>query len=120
MQFGHTDDEWAGTKRQLRTFLIATARKRSVVPYSQVVKQIGPIRFSPDDYGFHRMLDETSVDEDANGRGLLTVVVVHKDGDMQPGPGFFELARDRGRQVANIEKTWINELKAVWRYWKDH
>ena len=120
MPYGHPDDEWAKTKRELRTFLIAKARNRSVVPYSQVVAQIGPIRFTPDDHGFHHMLDETSMDEDEHGRGLLTVVVVHKDGDMQPGPGFFDLATRRGRDIIDIEKTWIDELKAVWRYWKDH
>ena len=35
------------------------------------------------------MLGDISSAEDDAGRGLLTVVVVHKSGDMKPGPGFF-------------------------------
>jgi hypothetical protein len=35
------------------------------------------------------------------GRGLLTVVVVHETGDMQPGPGFFELAQSRVHKECN-------------------
>jgi len=39
------------------------------------------------------MLGEISQEEDAAGRGMLSVIVVHKVGDMQPGPGFFQLAK---------------------------
>ena len=39
------------------------------------------------------MLGEISSAEDAAGRGMLTVVVVHKAGDMQPGPGFFRAGK---------------------------
>jgi len=36
------------------------------------------------------------------GRGMLSVIVVHKEGDMQPGPGFFELAGELGRDTSDI------------------
>ncbi|HXD55541.1 MAG TPA: hypothetical protein VN618_12350 [Solirubrobacteraceae bacterium] len=120
MPYGHSDEEWNETKRELRAVLVAKARDRGVIPYSAVVSQIGPIRFAPDDHSFHHMLDETSTDEDEHGRGLLTVVVVHRNGDMVPGPGFFDLAARRGREVIDIDKTWLDELKTVWRYWRDH
>ena len=118
--FGYDGGEWGETKSKLRAALIAKARARSVVPYSEIVHHLGPIRFDPHDPPFHRMLDEVSRDEDANGRGLLTVIVVHKDGDMRPGPGFFELAKSRGRDGAEIDATWLAELDRVWGYWKDH
>ncbi len=38
---------------------------------------------------------------------MLTALVVHKSGDYQPGPGFFELARQLGHSVKEIEKFWI-------------
>ena len=50
------------------------------------------------------MLGEISSEEDAAGRGMLTVLVVHRAGDMQPGPGFFELAKQLGRNTSNILK----------------
>jgi hypothetical protein len=48
---------------------------------------------------------------------MLSVVVVHRTGDMQPGPGFFELASDLGRDTSDILKCWIDELKRVHRAW---
>ena len=65
---------------------------------------------------FH-MLGEISSAEDADGRGMLTVVVVHKVGDMQPGPGFFELAKSLGRDTGDILKCWVAELHKVHAYW---
>ena len=35
------------------------------------------------------------------GRGMLSVIVVHKVGDMQPGPGFFQLAKKLGRDTSD-------------------
>jgi DNA-binding IclR family transcriptional regulator len=63
------------------------------------------------------MLDELSIDEDGAGRGLITVLVVHKSGDYRPGPGFFELAASGGRDVSDIDRTWLRELRTVWGHW---
>jgi hypothetical protein len=65
---------------------------------------------------FH-LLGEVSSEEDAAGRGMLSVIVVHKDGDMQPGPGFFDLARDLGRDTSDILVCWITELRRVHAQW---
>jgi len=45
------------------------------------------------------------------------VIVVRKNGDMQPGPGFFELARSLGRDTSDILKCWIAELDKVHAVW---
>lgn len=119
MPYAYDESEWHATKTALRRFLVAKARARSVVPYSSVVSEIGPIHFDANSSAFHRMLDEVSAEEDAAGRGLLTVVVVHKHDDMRPGPGFFDLAKARGRDTADIDKTWLAELDRVWGHWKD-
>jgi hypothetical protein len=50
---------------------------------------------------------------------MLTVVVVHKVGDMQPGPGFFELAKMLGRDTGDILKCWVNELHRVHAVWSN-
>ena len=44
---------------------------------------------------------------------MMTALVVHKEGDYQPGPGFFELAKELGRDVTDIEKCWVAEFKRV-------
>ncbi|MBL7131901.1 MAG: hypothetical protein ISS45_10975 [Candidatus Omnitrophica bacterium] len=65
------------------------------------------------------MLGEISGEEDAVGRGMLSVVVVHKHGDMQPGPGFFDYAEELGRDTSDILKCWVEELKKVHAYWSN-
>jgi len=47
----------------------------------------------------------------------VTALVVHKHGDLQPGPGFFELARRLGQTTEDIEKFWIQEVKRVFAGW---
>jgi molybdopterin synthase catalytic subunit len=49
---------------------------------------------------------------------MLTALVVHKHGDMQPGPGFFELAQALGKDTSDILKFWIEEVKRVFAGWK--
>jgi hypothetical protein len=41
---------------------------------------------------------------------MRTALVVHKTGDYQPGPGFFELAKRLGHNVTDIEKFWVQEV----------
>ena len=49
----------------------------------------------------------------AAGRGMLSVIVVHKQGDMQPGPGFFELAQRLGRDTSDTETGSCILVKSV-------
>jgi hypothetical protein len=65
---------------------------------------------------FH-LLGEISPEEDAAGRGMLTVVVVHKVGDMEPGPGFYKLAKQLGRSSSNQMECWVDELHRVHAVW---
>lgn len=51
---------------------------------------------------------------------MLTAVVVHKSGDMEPGEGFFELAKSLGRKTINPLECWIKELHLVHAYWEKH
>ena len=51
---------------------------------------------------------------------MLTVIVVHKVGDMQPGPGFFELAKSLGRDTRDPLKCWVDELHHVHAVWSKH
>ncbi|MEA2951838.1 MAG: hypothetical protein QOJ96_1358 [Alphaproteobacteria bacterium] len=59
------------------------------------------------------MLGEISIEEDAADQGMLSVVVVHKYGDMEPGPGFFVLGRHLGYDTKDLLKFWIDQLKKV-------
>jgi hypothetical protein len=52
--------------------------------------------------------------------GMLSVIVVHKHGDMQPGKGFYHLAKSIGRDVTDELKCWVDEFNYVHSYWRDH
>lgn len=116
-RYGYELTVWSQAKEEMRQLLAERAKLRGMIPYSELVQQVQTIHFEPDDFAFHTMLGEISEEEDRNSRGMLSVIVVHKHGDMQPGPGFFELARKLGRDTSDILHCWIQELNKVHAYW---
>ena len=116
--YGWPTDDWNKAKRQAMAILRDVARAEDTISYSELAAQISAVSFGPDEHGYHAFLGEISEAEDDAGRGLLTVIVVHKDGDMMPGTGWFELARSRGRNVADKIRAWTEEINAVYAVWK--
>lgn len=117
MPYGFSDTTWRAAKQEMTRILTDRAKVRGMIPYSELVHQMKTISLTPDSFALAAMLGEVSESEDAAGRGMLSVIVVHKVGDMQPGPGFFKLASDLGRDTTDITKCWIDEIKKVYRYW---
>lgn len=115
--YGFTPKEWAAAKREAIDILAARAKVRGMIPYSDLAARIKSVRLEAHDQRLFHLLGEISEVEDAAGRGMLSVIVVHKAGDMQPGPGFFELAKQLGRDTSDILKCWVEELKKVHAYW---
>ena len=92
-KYGYSLDEWKRAKEEMRQILIERARARSTISYSELVGRVRAISLDPNSYALTAMLNEISIQEDAAGRGMLTVIVIHKYGDIHPGQGFFELAQ---------------------------
>jgi len=115
--FGIQEDDWDAAKSEIRDVLAARARVRGMIPYSELVSKLTTVRLEPDSFALAALLGEVSTEEDAAGRGMLSVIVVHKNGDMQPGSGFFDLASQLGRDTTDIIRRWVDELHAVHRYW---
>lgn len=111
--FGYSEAQWTAAKEEMRAVLIGRARDERTIPYSELTGKVHTIHFSPDDSALHHMLDEISREEDAAGRGMLSVIVVHKTGDSRPGQGFFKLGTKLGRDVSDREKCWIEEFRKV-------
>ncbi len=82
--------------------------------------RIEAIELDPHDHRLFKLLGEISREEDGAGRGMLSVIVVHKTGELKgyPGDGFFKLAEDLGRDISNMEKCWMEERNKVYDYWK--
>lgn len=117
MKYGFELQDWETAKAEMRDVLIEQAKVGGTVSYSDLVKQITAIALEANSYAFFVMLGENSTEEDAEGRGMLSVIVVHKEGDMQPGRGFFELAAELGRDTSDKERCWVEELNEVYRVW---
>ena len=117
MSYGFSQSEWDAAKAEARDLMIKRAKLSGLIAYSDLVAGITTISLAAHDPRLFHLLGEISSEEDAAGRGMLTVVVVHRSGDMQPGPGFFELAGQLGRDTSNIEKCSIAELRRVYDIW---
>ena len=117
--YGYGSDVWEQAKREAIQAIVAQARRGSPISYSELTKHIRSIDFDPHDYAFHHLLGEISVEEDAAGRGMLSVLVVHKD-DGMPGPGFFDLAKDLRRDVTEKERCWSDETRLVLSHCQNH
>ena len=109
--------KWDKAKSEAKEALVERAKVRGMIPYSDLVTSINAINLQAHDPRLFQLLGEVSSEEDAAGRGMLTVIVVHRSGDMQPGPGFFELAKELGRDTSDILQCWIKELHHVHGYW---
>lgn len=112
-KYGYAISEWDDTKEHMTRLLRELAAQERTMSYSELVGQVGPLQLPPDSNALAAMLGEISTEENDAGRGMLSVVVVHKEGDMKPGPGFFELAQKLGRVVGDQDAFWISEFKQV-------
>lgn len=117
MKFHYTIDEWEAGKEEIRNILIEVARKKSVICYSALVAKLKTIRMDPHVGAIGAILGEISTEENKAGRGLLSVLVVRKTGDMKPGDGFFEMAKSLGRDVSDKERCWTSEVEKIYEVW---
>src|SRR5688572_12359290 len=104
---GFPQDKWLAAKAEAKALLGEYAARRQMIPYSEFVKKIHSITIDYHDPRLFHFLGEISAEESEAGRGMLTALVVHKRGDMQPGPGFFEIAKALGHDTSDILKFWI-------------
>jgi hypothetical protein len=96
--------------------MIKRASRGRTMTYTDLCNEIEAICFDPHDLRLPHFLGQISTEEDEQGRGMLTAVVVHKH-DGQPGKGFYALARSLGRAVIDEERTWIEELAKLRDYY---
>lgn len=110
-------DKWNDAKDEIRRVLVGRAKARAMIPYSELVGLVRSVNFNAYDQRLFAILGQVSMDEYQAGRPLLSVLVVHKTGDMQPGEGFFELAESLGRDTSDVLKAWIAEVQRVYQHW---
>ena len=114
---GFPESIWKAAREEARQAMIVVASCGKTMSYSDLVQKITSCDLEPRDVRLAHMLGEISTEENEAGRGLLTVVVVHKTGDMKPGPGFFELAQGLGRDITDTDLCWVEESRRVYDVW---
>lgn len=113
----YSEAQWETGKRELKEILRRRAAERGMMPYSELSSKLTTILLPAFGAGMSEMLGQVSEEEEAEGRGLLTVIVVHKYGDMEPGQGFYDLAEKLGYDTSDKVKLWVRELHKVHDYW---
>lgn len=116
---GFREDDWEAGKDQARQVMYGTAKRGRTICYSDLVAKVSAVSMDPHDPRLAHFLGQIAREDDDAGLGLTTVVVVHKTGDQQPGPGFFEMAESQGRNFENPRTFWIEELNRVHDRWRD-
>jgi hypothetical protein len=115
--FGFTKKEWETFKAEARQIMVETARQRGMITYGQLASAMKSISLDPHDRRLWEIIGDVGRDEEHARRGLLCVVVVHDGDDMEPGNGFFELAKYFKRNTADRQKCFVAELHKVHAVW---
>ena len=112
---------WESVKQEMRSAIIQQAKQHETISYSELLETVTglPLDLERADHRniMAEMLGEISLAEDKGGRGMLSSLVVHKTGDMEPGQGFFEYAESLGRDISNKLAFWTAEMRKVHDYW---
>jgi hypothetical protein len=120
MKYGFTEAIWDSGVDEAATILRQRAIRRQTIPYRDLSNELTTISIGYHDPAMDHFLCDISTREYERGRPLLSVLVVHKRGAMEPGSGFYELARALGFDVSDRQAFWIAELSRTWDFWNSH
>jgi len=99
-------------KRQAVEVMQEIAAGGLTITYTQLANRISAVSYTPNGGPFSEMLCQVSRTTHHKRGVLLSAVVVHQD-DALPGPGFFQLARELGREVEDNESFHQTALREV-------
>ena len=115
-RFGFSKSEWEVFKKESRQIMVETARSRGMITYGDLAAKMTTIPVEPHDMVLWEIIGDVARDEEKANRGLLSVVVVRKN-DMQPGGGFYELAKYFNRNTGDKMKCVTTEMHKVHAVW---
>jgi hypothetical protein len=116
-KFGFTDAERDAAVEEIRGILLKRVAEKKTIFYSELVTQLHTVTLDAKDPRLDYLLDEISREEDATGRGMLSVVVIRKPPqESLPGPGFFKLAKKLGRDTSDHNTCWAEEITRVYSH----
>lgn len=104
---------WLDAREEVRAILTQVASKQTYITYAQLAARVKTIRFHHHDSSLHDLLGQVSELEHAEGRGMLSAVVINQL-SFQPGSGFFGVAKALKLLTSDQEAFWNAEVKKVW------
>jgi molybdopterin synthase catalytic subunit len=120
MPHGFDQGAWDRAKGEAIAILRerAARRQNQTITYTEFAESLTAIQIGAHDPRLSSFLEEIVVDEHGSNRPLITVLVVHKNGDLMPGEGFFEIAARLGFSVEEREAFWVAEFRRVTGFWR--
>jgi hypothetical protein len=115
--FGYPLGIWLEAKAQIAEVLVERARTQQTIAYLDLVRRIKAIDLQAQDARLDELLFQIATNEMCLGRGMLSVLVVHKTGDLRPGRGFYKCAESLGLDASNDERLWVSQLQQVYASW---
>ena len=116
-KYGFSVQDWEAAKGEMRRAMVERAKIRDFITYTELCEQVETLHLDPHSHAVAAMLGEIATAEDAAGRGIITAIVVYKSAGLEPGPGFFHIAKELGRDTSDRERFWVEELAAVHNGW---
>jgi hypothetical protein len=108
--------EREAVKAELHALLIACARARRIVTYSEVCAELTTVHLHPHSFVFAHLLREVCSEGFELGEGILCALVVSKTTGM-PGGGYFRGMADLGFDASDLEKRWREDVEEVFARW---
>lgn len=119
--YGYSPENWSALKNEIRSILIRTATSdKRTMSYSDMAESVKLANLKPFSQPLFAVLTELSIEENAAGRGMLSAVVIRKDGRKTRKSGFIKLAAKLERDVTNVRECWDAEIERVCNYWAAH
>ncbi len=113
--FGLTTGEWDEAKAELRAAILKAAYQRRMTSYGEIAPQVTVTKLDPHSSLMNHLLGAIFEDEHAAGLPLLTSIVTHKDGDKEPGPGYYDQARKLGYLFPDPLTFWAIQVQEVFK-----
>jgi hypothetical protein len=110
--------QWQSGVDEAISILSERASREDPIPYSELAARLRTITIGYQDQAMDDLLVDVSTQEHATGRPLLSVMVVHKYRDQEPGNGFYTLAEYLGFKFSDRQAFWIAEFNRVSEYWR--
>jgi len=114
-QFGMSDEQWDEAKAEVRAAILEAAYNRRVTWYGEAAAQVHSVHLGPHSALMNYLLGGVFEDEHSARRPALTSIVTHKDGNKEPGAGFYEMARTLGYRFQEPYLFWAQQVQDVFK-----